>query len=124
MGFMLAFPMELAGLWVQRSISSRMSLWFELKFHQEISSCACGNWRRLPVSLSRYRRQPRAVAEPDPDLAIPAPLGAPAPKPVSKKAPAKLLRQKINFSCHALFDFDKAALRAEGRAMIDELVRI
>ena len=78
----------------------------------------------------------RAVAQCDPDLvkkpAPPAPKAAPAPKkeapkptlPPKKEAPPKLLPQKINFSADALFDFDKAALRAEGRAMLDELTRL
>lgn len=72
----------------------------------------------------------RAVAECDPDLvkkpaAAPqaAPPPPPAPKPAPKKEPAKLLPQKINFSGDALFDFDKAVLRPEGRSMLDDLVR-
>jgi OOP family OmpA-OmpF porin len=80
----------------------------------------------------------RAVAQCDPDLvkkpAPPAPKAAPAPAPKKeapkptaqpkKEAPPKLLPQKINFSADALFDFDKAALRPEGRAMLDELTRL
>jgi len=73
----------------------------------------------------------RAVAECDPELVkkptpVPAtaPTPAPAPKPAPKKEPAKLLPQKINFSGDALFDFDKAALRPEGKAMLDDLVRV
>jgi len=78
----------------------------------------------------------RAVAQCDPDLvkkpAPPAPKAAPAPTkaapkpalPPKKEAPPKLLPQKINFSADALFDFDKAVLRPEGRAMLDELTRL
>lgn len=77
----------------------------------------------------------RAVAECDPDLvkkpepkpaAAPAaaPQPAPAPKPAPKKEPAKLPPQKINFSADALFDFDKSALRSEGKAMLEDLVRV
>lgn len=72
----------------------------------------------------------RAVAECDPDLVkkpeparTVAPQPAPAPKPAPKKEPAKLLPQKINFSGDALFDFDRSALRPEGKAMLDDLVR-
>lgn len=72
----------------------------------------------------------RAVAECDPDLVkkpeparTAAPQPAPAPKPAPKKEPAKLLPQKINFSGDALFDFDRSALRPEGKAMLDDLVR-
>ena len=38
-------------------------------------------------------------------------------------APEKLLPQKINFSADALFDFDKAVLKPEGKTMLDELAR-
>lgn len=44
--------------------------------------------------------------------AAPAPAPAPAPKPAA---------EKIKLSADALFDFDKAVLRAEGRAKLDEL---
>jgi OOP family OmpA-OmpF porin len=62
--------------------------------------------------------------------AAPAPSAAPAPAPKAatpaapKPAPEKLLPQKINFSADALFDFDKADLRPEGRAMLDDLTRV
>lgn len=84
----------------------------------------------------------RAVAQCDPDLVkkpappAPKPAAAPAPAPAAKKeapkpavppkkeAPPKLLPQKINFSADALFDFDKAALRSGGKAMLDDLTRL
>lgn len=82
----------------------------------------------------------RAVAQCDPDLVkkptppVPAPTPAPAPtprkeapkpKPEPKKAPlAKPLPQKINFSADALFDFDKAVLKPEGKSMLDDLTRL
>jgi len=74
----------------------------------------------------------RAVAECDPELVkkpgpapkVAAPPPPPPPKPAAKKEPAKLLPQKINFSGDALFDFDRSALRPEGTAMLDELVRV
>lgn len=69
----------------------------------------------------------------DPDLA-PKPAAAPAatpaakptptPKPAPKPEPAKLLPQKINFSADALFDFDRADVKPEGKAMLDDLVRV
>jgi OOP family OmpA-OmpF porin len=84
----------------------------------------------------------RAVEQCDPDLIkkpappAPKPAPAPAPAPAPKKeapkptaqpkqeAPPKLLPQKINFSADALFDFDKAALRVEGKTMLDDLTRL
>ena len=76
-----------------------------------------------------------AVLQCDPDLApkksaaatpvAPAPAPKTAPPAAAPKAAAeKLLPQKINFSADALFDFDKSALRPEGRAMLDDLTRV
>ena len=77
----------------------------------------------------------QAIAECDPDLvkkpapapaptARPAPAPAPAPAPEAKPVPAKMLPQKINFAADALFDFDKAVLKDDGKAMLDDLARI
>jgi OOP family OmpA-OmpF porin len=73
----------------------------------------------------------RAVAQCDPDLvkkpAPPPSKPAPTPKKEAlqpepkKEPPAKLLPQKINFSADALFDFDKAVLKPEGKVMLDDL---
>lgn len=63
--------------------------------------------------------KPVAVAQAP---AAPAKPAAPAAPP-AKKAPGKMLPQKINFSADALFDFDKAVLKPEGKTMLDELVR-
>ena len=66
-----------------------------------------------------------AVAECDPDLVKkPEPVQAPkavppAPKPVPP-AP-KPAAQKVTLAADALFDFDKAVLRSEGKAKLDEL---
>jgi OmpA-OmpF porin, OOP family len=65
--------------------------------------------------------------KPAPAAAAPTPPPAakpPAPPAAAKPAPAKLLPQKINFSADALFDFDKADLRAEGKSMLDDLTRV
>jgi OmpA-OmpF porin, OOP family len=70
-----------------------------------------------------------AIEECDPDLvtkvdapapapvaAAPAPAPAPAPKPAPAAAPAK-----VTLTAGALFDFDKAVLRPEGKAKLDEV---
>ncbi len=69
-----------------------------------------------------------AIAECDPDLvkkeapkAAPAP--APAPAPAAAPAPApKPAAKKVTLVADALFDFDKAVLRPEGKARLDKLV--
>ena len=61
------------------------------------------------------------AAAPVPPKAAPTPPKAVEPPP--RAAPEKLLPQKINFLAEALFDFDKAVLKPEGKAMLDDLVR-
>ena len=53
---------------------------------------------------------PAPVAAPAP--AAPAPAPAPAPVPTS---------EKVSYSADAFFDFDKAVLKKEGKASLDEL---
>ncbi len=65
--------------------------------------------------VAKKTAAPSAAPAPAPKAAAPA-----APKP----APEKMLPQKINFSADALFDFDKADLRPEGRSMLDDLTRV
>jgi OOP family OmpA-OmpF porin len=67
-----------------------------------------------------------ANAECDPDLVL-KPVAAPAPPPAPAPAPApaptpKPAAEKVTLAADTLFDFDKATLRPEGRAKLDELV--
>ena len=60
-----------------------------------------------------------ALAECDPDLVKkpePAPMAKPAPAPTPKPA-----AQKVTLAADALFDFDKAVLRSEGKAKLDDV---
>lgn len=70
--------------------------------------CACDK-DLLPKDVCE---KPAAAPAPAPQAA-PAPAPAPAPKPAGKK---------ITLSADALFDFDKATLRPEGIAKIDDVV--
>ncbi|MCX8087555.1 MAG: OmpA family protein [Rhodocyclaceae bacterium] len=69
-----------------------------------------------------------AIAECDPDLVKKeepkaAPAAAPAAQEQKPAAPApKPAAQKVTMAADALFDFDKAVLRPEGRAKLDKLV--
>jgi OOP family OmpA-OmpF porin len=74
----------------------------------------------------------RAIIECDPDLvpkpAVSAPVAPPkvaAPPPpkveAAPPAPAKPSIQRFTLSADALFDFDKATLKPEGRRKLDEL---
>jgi len=68
---------------------------------------------------------PRAApAAPPPPAAKPAPAPAPVPapvKPAAKPAP-KPVTEKVTFAADVFFDFDKAVLKPEGKARLDDLV--
>jgi OOP family OmpA-OmpF porin len=57
---------------------------------------------------------PKAAPAPAPVAAPPAPAPAPAPAPV-------VAAQKVTYAADAFFDFDKAVLKPEGRAKLDDL---
>ncbi len=61
---------------------------------------------------------PKAKCEP-PMAAAPAKPAAPAPAPAAAPKPAA---QKVTLAADALFDFNKADLRPEGKAKLDKLV--
>jgi OOP family OmpA-OmpF porin len=54
----------------------------------------------------------------------PAVVPAPAPAPVAKPAPAPQppAATKVTYAADAFFDFDKAVLKPEGKAKLDDLV--
>ncbi|HEX5806536.1 MAG TPA: OmpA family protein [Macromonas sp.] len=51
----------------------------------------------------------------------PAPVAAPAPAPVVAPAPAPVTASKVTYQADAFFDFDKAVLKPEGKAKLDDL---
>jgi OOP family OmpA-OmpF porin len=59
-----------------------------------------------------------APTAPAPVAAPAAPAAAPAPAPVVPVAPAT---EKVSFAADAFFDFDKATLKPEGKAKLDDL---
>jgi OOP family OmpA-OmpF porin len=68
-----------------------------------------------------------APAEPAPAAPLPAPEKQAATEPQTghqhQRLETALLPQKVEYSTDAFFDFDKATLRPEGRAALDELVQ-
>lgn len=64
---------------------------------------------------------PKAMPAP-----APAPVAAPAPAPMAKPAPAPapapVAAAKVTYAADAFFDFDKAVLKPEGKAKLDDLV--
>ena len=61
---------------------------------------------------------------PAPAVAAPAPVAAPveAPKPPPPPPAPVPVSEKITYNADALFDFDKAVLKPEGKAKLDDLV--
>jgi OOP family OmpA-OmpF porin len=62
---------------------------------------------------------PAPVAAAPAPAAAPAAPAAPAPAPVPVPAPAAA---KVTYAADAFFDFDKAVLKPEGKAKLDDLV--
>ena len=54
--------------------------------------------------------------------AAPAPAPAPAPARAPAPAPAPAAASKVTYAADAFFDFDKAVLKPEGKAKLDDLV--
>jgi OOP family OmpA-OmpF porin len=55
--------------------------------------------------------------------AIPAPAAATPVAPVAKVAAPKPVSTKVTLAADALFDYDKATLRPEGQAKLDDLAQ-
>jgi len=58
-------------------------------------------------------------------VAVVAPAPAAAPAPVAKAAPVvvpAVAATKVTYAADAFFDFDKSALKPEGRAKLDDLI--
>ena len=65
-------------------------------------------------------RTPVAYVPPPAAEPMPAPVAAPTPPP---PAPAPVpVSEKVSFAAEALFDFDKSAVKPEGKAALDELL--
>jgi OOP family OmpA-OmpF porin len=76
-----------------------------------LANCECDK-----ALLPKERCEP-----PAPRVAPPAPAPAPAPKPEPKPAP-KPVTEKVTLAADVFFDFDKAVLKPEGKAKLDDLV--
>src|SRR2546423_11037934 len=66
--------------------------------------------------------EPVPAPAPAPKPAPPPPPPAPAPKPEPKpEAKPQPVAEKVTFAADVLFDFDKAAIKPEGRSKLDDL---
>jgi OOP family OmpA-OmpF porin len=75
-------------------------------------------WRTgyFTPALAQYECDPDLVPKPVP----PPPPTPPAPPPVAP--PVAPFGEKVTFAADAFFDFDKATLKPEGKAKLDDLV--
>jgi len=64
---------------------------------------------------------PKKPAPPAPAPVAAPPAPAPAPAPAPKPAPTPV-KEKVTMAADAHFDFDKAVLKPEGKAKLDDLV--
>lgn len=69
------------------------------------------------------KSEPVPAAAPAPSPMAPPPVvPAPAPRPAPAPAPApRPTSEKVTFAADAFFDFDKATLKPEGKAKLDDL---
>ena len=76
------------------------------------------------VSLVYKFGRPTAAAYVAPVAAAPvaAPMEAPQAAPVAPAPAPTPASEKVSFAAEALFDFDKAVVKAEGKAALDELM--
>lgn len=79
------------------------------------------NWTPATAAVGCDGALVRAAAAPAP---APAAAPAPAPAPAARPAPAPQppAATKVTYAADAFFDFDKAVLKPEGRAKLDDLV--
>ena len=77
-----------------------------------IANCECDK-DLLPRQVCEPPPPPKPAAAPPP----PAPAAKPAPPP-----PPKPVTEKVTFAADVFFDFDKAILKPEGKAKLDDLV--
>lgn len=72
----------------------------------------CWKTTRWTPAMAIAECDPELVKKPEPPAPAPAAAPAPTPKPAA---------QKVTLAADALFDFDKATLRPEGKAKLDDV---
>ena len=84
-------------------------------------------WRDANWTPATAAKDCDGALKPAPKVEAPAPAPepapAPAPAPAPKPAPVApvVKAEKVTFAADAFFDFDKSALKSEGKAKLDEV---
>ncbi|WP_157267704.1 outer membrane protein OmpA [Azohydromonas aeria] len=83
-------------------------------------------WRNSTWTPATASQQCDGALKPPAPPAAPAPVAAPAPAPAPAPAapvvPAAPVSEKVTYAADAFFDFDKAVLKPDARAKLDDLV--
>ena len=77
------------------------------------------NWTPATAAVGCDGALIRVVAPPPPP---PPPAVVPPPPPPPPPAPAPAAATKVTYAADAFFDFDKAVLKDEGKAKLDDLI--
>jgi OOP family OmpA-OmpF porin len=75
----------------------------------------------IPKPPPAPRVAPPPPPPPPPAKPVPPPAKPPAPAPKPVPAPPKPTSEKVTFAADTFFDFDKAVLKPEGKAKLDDL---
>lgn len=97
--------------------------WRDANWTPATANQACDGALKPPAAAPAPAPAPAprvAPLPPPPPAAAPAP--APAPRPAPAAAPAAPVSEKVTFAADAFFDFDRAVLKPEARAKLDDLV--
>jgi OOP family OmpA-OmpF porin len=111
-----------AGLGLEYKLSEALAVRGEVERYR--LSDAVGNRGDVDlVSLSLVyklgRPSSRPYVAPEPVVVAEAPVAAPAPAPAPPPQPTS---EKVSFAAEALFDFDKAVVKPEGKVALDEMM--
>jgi OOP family OmpA-OmpF porin len=122
MPLLIAAGIALSALPFTASAQSKQGYWIQPSTDLVWKNASGQCWR------AGYWTPAMAIAECDPDLmpkvAPPPPPPPPKPAPAKPKpAPAKPkpVAEKVTLAADVLFDFDKAVLKNEGKAKLDDL---
>ena len=109
------------GLGAEYKLTEAAALRWEVERYRTEGSIATGrNVDLASVSFVYKFGRPAAAAFIAPAAAVAAPQAEPQ-APVAAPAPSPVA-EKVSFASEALFDFDKAVVKPEGKAVLDELL--
>jgi len=123
----------------ERKLNAKAGVGLEYKFNESVAlrgeaeryrvSDAIGNRGDVDLlsvglvfKLGRPAHSAPVYVQPAAVEPTPAPAVAPAPPPPPPKAPEPT-SEKVSFAAEALFDFDKSAVKPDGKAALDDLLQ-